>query len=108
MTSTGAAVCRHCRRHKRRLASSCPSAMILCQLPSPRHHVQSPAVEPSALAAPVPTWLRRAVPDPQILAAEGFGLEDVVIAAGAAFGALYASRQCAGPVGGGSGWCWQP
>lgn len=55
--------------------------MILRPKPSPRHHAQSPAVGQFAPAAPVPTWLRRAVEAAQTV-------EDAAIAAGAAIGAL--------------------
>ncbi|RVC84039.1 DUF1403 family protein [Mesorhizobium sp. M4A.F.Ca.ET.022.05.2.1] len=60
--------------------------MILRPKPSPRHHAPSPGVGLSALAAPVPSWLCRAVPDAQALAAQR--LEDIAIVAGAAIGAL--------------------
>lgn len=60
--------------------------MILRPKPSPRHHAQSPGVGLSALAAPVPSWLRRAVAAAQTVAAQR--LEDIAIVAGAAIGAL--------------------
>jgi hypothetical protein len=65
--------------------------MILRPKSSPRHQgptLAAPAAPPSVA---LPGWLRRAVPDPQSLAAKGFGpnpLEDIAIAAGAAIATL--------------------
>jgi hypothetical protein len=64
-------------------------AMILRPKSSPRHHGPLTGVTAAAPIAPLPGWLRRAVPDAQSLAAEG--LEDIAIAAGAAIGALDAA-----------------
>lgn len=61
-------------------------AMILRPKLSPRHHGTLAGSAAAAAAAPVPSWLRRAVPGTQTLAAQSF--EDVAIAAGAAIGAL--------------------
>ncbi|MCO6389095.1 DUF1403 family protein [Aliihoeflea sp. 40Bstr573] len=60
--------------------------MILRHKSSPRH---TSALTGAAAAAPVstvPTWMRRAVPDPQSLA--GKDIEDMALVAGAAIGAL--------------------
>lgn len=65
--------------------------MILRPQPSPRHCGTVGGSAVVTAAAPVPGWLRRAVPDAQTLATQSFGpnaLEDVVLAAGAAIGAL--------------------
>jgi len=61
-------------------------AMILRPKPTPRHHASWSGTLPAAPSVSVPTWLRRAVPNAQTLAAQG--IEDVAIAAGAAIGAL--------------------
>lgn len=60
--------------------------MILGQKSSSRHH--GPHGDGAAVApvVAVPSWLRRAVPDAQTLAAQD--LEDIAIVAGAAIGAL--------------------
>ncbi|MER8802281.1 DUF1403 family protein [Mesorhizobium sp. M0998] len=55
--------------------------MILRPKPAPRHHAQSPGLGLSALAASVPSWLRRAVAAAQTV-------EDAAIACGAAIAAL--------------------
>ncbi|MCC2095741.1 MAG: DUF1403 family protein [Hyphomicrobiales bacterium] len=60
--------------------------MILHPKPSPRHHGTPAGLAVAAAAAPVPGWLRRAVPDAQSLA--GHGVEDIAITAGAATSAL--------------------
>lgn len=65
--------------------------MILRPKPSPRHHATLADALSTAPMAPVPTWLRRAVPDAQSLAGKGVGLnalEDIALTAGAAIGAL--------------------
>lgn len=61
-------------------------AMILRPKPSPRHHATLAGAPSTVPMATVPTWLRRAVLDPQSVA--GQGIEDIAIVAGAAIGAL--------------------
>ncbi|RUX08646.1 DUF1403 family protein [Mesorhizobium sp. M2A.F.Ca.ET.037.01.1.1] len=63
--------------------------MILRPKSSPRHHGRLTGVTAVTPAAPIPGWLRRAVPDAQTLAAQAF--DDVAITAGAAIGALDAT-----------------
>ena len=58
--------------------------MILRPKSSPRHI--SALTAAAAPVSTVPTWMRRAIPDAQSLAAQG--IEDVAVAAGAAIGAL--------------------
>lgn len=60
--------------------------MILRPKPSPRHHATVAGAASTVPMAPVPAWLRRAVPDAQSPA--GKDVEDVALAAGAAIGAL--------------------
>lgn len=60
--------------------------MILRSKTSPHLHGPLPGVIAVAPVVPVPSWLRRAVPDTQSLA--GKGIEDIGIVAGAAIGAL--------------------
>lgn len=60
--------------------------MILHSHLSPRPHATTAGMAAGAAIAPVPNWLRRAVPGAQALA--GQSLEDVALAAGAALGAL--------------------
>jgi hypothetical protein len=65
--------------------------MILRPKSSPRHQGPTLAAPAAAPSVALPGWLRRAVPDPQSLTAQGFGpapIEDIAIAAGAAIGAL--------------------
>lgn len=65
--------------------------MILRSKPSPRHYAPRADALSNAPMAPVPGWLRRAVPDAQSLAEKAMGLnaiEDVALVAGAAIGAL--------------------
>lgn len=65
--------------------------MIRRPKPFPCHHAQLLGIAPAAPAAPVSTWLRRAVPDTQSFAVQGVGpnaLEDIAIAAGATIAAL--------------------
>ena len=61
-------------------------AMILRPKSSPRHERPMLAASAPVPAVALPGWLRRAVPDTQNLAAKG--IEEIAIAAGAAFGAL--------------------
>ncbi|RJT30808.1 DUF1403 family protein [Mesorhizobium waimense] len=60
--------------------------MILRPKPSSRHHSIPAGVAAGAPLASAPSWMRRAVPDAQSLAAQD--IEDVAIAAGAVIGAL--------------------
>ncbi|APH74977.1 hypothetical protein BSQ44_25875 (plasmid) [Aquibium oceanicum] len=65
--------------------------MILRPQPTSRQHTTLGGAASTAPMAPVPAWLRRAVPDAQSLAGKGVepnALEDVALAAGAAIGAL--------------------
>lgn len=65
--------------------------MILRPTPFSRHDATLAAVPSTVPLAPVPAWLRRAIPDAQSLAGKGGGLnalEDVALAAGAAIGVL--------------------
>ncbi|TGU46818.1 DUF1403 family protein [bacterium M00.F.Ca.ET.152.01.1.1] len=65
--------------------------MILRSKPPPRHYAPRADALSTAPMAPVPGWLRRAVPDAQTLAGKGVGLnalEDLALTAGAAIGAL--------------------
>lgn len=73
-----------------------PLWVILCgmilrpQLSLPRHD-RLPGAASAAPMAPVPAWLRRAIPDAQSLTAQGArpnAFEDVALAAGAAICAL--------------------
>lgn len=66
-------------------------AIILRPKPFPRHSATLASAPSTAPTAPVPAWLRRAIPDAHSLAGKGVGpnaLEDVALAAGAAIGAL--------------------
>lgn len=60
--------------------------MILRPKPASIHSATLAGAPSTAPMAPVPTWLRRAIPDAQSLA--GKEIEDVTLAAGAALGAL--------------------
>lgn len=60
--------------------------MILRPKSSSRLHAPTLGAAAAAPAIALPSWLRRAVPEPQGLAAKGIG--DIAIAAGAAIGAL--------------------
>jgi hypothetical protein len=63
--------------------------MILRPKSFSRHHAPLAGASSTAPMAPVPTWLRRAVPDAQSLSERGYGsLEDVALAAGATIAAL--------------------
>lgn len=63
--------------------------MILRPKSSSRHHGTLAGAASAAPMAPVPSWLRRAIPDAQSLSERGYGsLEDVALAAGAALSAL--------------------
>lgn len=60
--------------------------MILRPKPAPRHYATLGGTPVTAPMAPVPAWLRRAVPDAQSLTAQN--LEDIAISAGATIGAV--------------------
>ncbi|KQZ87946.1 hypothetical protein ASD64_19885 [Mesorhizobium sp. Root157] len=60
--------------------------MILRPKSFPRHYPTLPGAPSTVALAPVPAWLRRAVPDAKSLASKD--IEDVALAAGAAIGAL--------------------